>query len=964
MVPPVASMLRSTLMSNSVSCAVVQRQLKASGTIQVPGRISFDPLIRSLSAEYIEVQIHVTLCKHFEKTETVFADPSSLVWSSAESSISSSEHLFVGKCNYEGHWEAKVRKLTPTSTVDVAMRIAHAEIEHFEISCLGLYADVEPMRFLAQSALGELDTVDRMWASIVMISVLSLSPSTRTLLSKYGASCSGVALCNILELYGRTEISKRLKKQNKSNKSNKNQDDKKDAFVLKTQNVDLFSLTKFWASCFQNSCYDSIVKVLVSSSSTATTGAAQDVLAQQLGCSVADIDEEDDLFALSRDSASMSSNVVSRMLNESQHVTVGKKNEIQDERNSDSCLVVFRLSNISSTTQHLKVFHAIVMREVFGNTDAILSRMRTLGTNCIDPRSVSQARIKDFINANSSFPEWCDSNGFCRSLVVLKSSVTIHKESAQAANRFLQEGFCEKEPNIMVSNKYAVALRVSEQISSMCVGKSRRGRVCRAWCGPTIESDTRIPSKEQPYVADNEPPPIAAIVDLNFSIKPNAVIIENEQVEAAVKILICADSAVRLPEAVKALRLSLMNEAVDLTSGSESSKNEPSAKRKTLFDLGLFSPSSPTTRICLPLIVNQINSLLYVGASQASFINCLASSLGSGTMNSMINSSKRPTIADNSTLLFCSVFDCYVGGLTNLRQSFPGSCYAGAYASKIDLGISSVGLLAKNVTSDGRQHGSQLLSQAVCDKMLEQVADNFFVNDGSTAYVRPVETRGIPHGLTPGVHSALDTFVSATTHIERIIGAEDKKCKFTILCLPCSRWTQSLCPFSDTLDQTHQLDVSRTSDQRSKSIGKAYLADSTDERLAIAVGPHVPPPSQTNSGSNFLANAYDNVSVVFECAALISLIAQEHKQIRKPKSSRSALDLLRDEISLWTMATMHHHHYQNPAKVERTAASHIFCASALALINCMYPTSWSVGDPILLCGIAKAIPRLQKNQIF
>jgi hypothetical protein len=138
--------------------------------------------------------------------------------------------------------------------------------------------------------------------------------------------------------------------------------------------------------------------------------------------------------------------------------------------------------------------------------------------------------------------------------------------------------------------------------------------------------------------------------------------------------------------------------------------------------------------------------------------------------------------------------------------------------------------------------------------------------------------------------------------------------------------------------------------------------------MAIAVEPYVHRPCQSTSGSNFMANAYENVSVVVEACALFGLIAKEHKMLRKPNSSRDALTLLYDEMTLWIEYERDKDNNNNnnnsdadDPRQRRLVACHLYCATALCLINVIYPTKWSVGDTMLLEGIAFAIPLLQKK---
>ena len=208
-----------------------------------------------------------------------------------------------------------------------------------------------------------------------------------------------------------------------------------------------------------------------------------------------------------------------------------------------------------------------------------------------------------------------------------------------------------------------------------------------------------------------------------------------------------------------------------------------------------------------------------------------------------------------------------MGGLKNVRQSFQGTgesiaraiaalppcrlaalptCatlagFAGAYGPRIDHGIGSVGLLCKNVTSDGRQHGSVLLSQEVADVLVGDMADNFAVVDSNMqVFCRPVETRGIPHGLVPGVHECLDELVEATASLDKITGSADRDTASSLLVLPMSRYTQSLAPHADPqADASQRFNVWAAGDPESLLNGLAWLPDATAESDAIATEPWI-----------------------------------------------------------------------------------------------------------------------------
>jgi hypothetical protein len=149
------------------------------------------------------------------------------------------------------------------------------------------------------------------------------------------------------------------------------------------------------------------------------------------------------------------------------------------------------------------------------------------------------------------------------------------------------------------------------------------------------------------------------------------------------------------------------------------------------------------------------------------------------------------------------------------------------------------------VTSDGRQHGSQLLSQGMADKLLSAIAANFYGVDEKNrqAFSRPLETRGVPHGLVEGVHAALKWYGRALENLELITGSDDRQCKTGVFVLPLARYTQSLSPHVDPgADTSQRLNLHPSDDPAAYTDGRAFLPDSTAEEDAILLEPHVQRP--------------------------------------------------------------------------------------------------------------------------
>ena len=138
-----------------------------------------------------------------------------------------------------------------------------------------------------------------------------------------------------------------------------------------------------------------------------------------------------------------------------------------------------------------------------------------------------------------------------------------------------------------------------------------------------------------------------------------------------------------------------------------------------------------------------------------------------------------------------------------------------------------------------------LMSPRVANRLVEAVAENMYAVDPKLKqiFVRPLETRGVPHGLVPGVHAALDDYESAMQCLEGITGSSDRQCKLALLVLPMARYTQSLAPHVDpATDFSQKLNLRPQDDVQALLEGRAFLPDQTLEADAVCVEPHVSRP--------------------------------------------------------------------------------------------------------------------------
>lgn len=322
------------------------------------------------------------------------------------------------------------------------------------------------------------------------------------------------------------------------------------------------------------------------------------------------------------------------------------------------------------------------------------------------------ARLKGFVREATGQPVFCDAHGTVRTLLTFDEVRRVRPDQAKAAQalcdemteahrrapRSLRSGGEEYvewsgdpskrvEPLSTPACRVAVAKRVSDQLVRQGTTKSRRGRTCKAYVGPSLSTDHKPQPKEQPIVADNDPPPVLAIMDSQVSFVSNASAacivadgLKNMperragiEVKARHELLLCCDNGVRVPEALAMLRKKCLS--------ASDAPQERNWEDELYFSPRL--PSAPPQRLVTDVSPLQANAhvrqqvaLLLCASSQAALVECYGNSMGATWLNSQVNQSKRPSVADNTTLLFCTAYDSWTGGMKNLRQSFQGASHS------------------------------------------------------------------------------------------------------------------------------------------------------------------------------------------------------------------------------------------------------------------------------------------------
>tara|TARA_Y100000817_G_scaffold314409_1_gene313145 strand:+ start:5947 stop:10713 length:4767 start_codon:yes stop_codon:yes gene_type:complete len=462
------------------------------------------------------------------------------------------------------------------------------------------------------------------------------------------------------------------------------------------------------------------------------------------------------------------------------------------------------------------------------------------------------------------------------------------------------------EPKCSDNSALAVGLAMNEAIRVWPIGKTRRGDEAKHIALP---EESPNPLRDAPGIMDSEPLPLMTITDVGIEVLEGwdhdgfDAFNSTGETKCAVALHTCADGAIRLPEVLN-----------------------------------------------LNLTVLEKRALLWAGMSQASYIDDVGSSITAGIVNSNIASSKRLSLADNTTAGNFTVYEVYYGGLCNIHPDFVGTAWAGQYGSRIDHGISPPGLLAHNYRSDKRHHGSMMLRQGAADELAEAVAEKwvFEFADGKTFDVIPRQTAGVPHNLTPGLHAGLEDYTSALETVREKLGRQEEDTVDQLMVLPVSAWTQQLPPdIEATADPSHRLCV-RHPEKLSTVSGRAYLPCASEENMALMKEPLWRRSCVASVVCNPFATALENGKTFWGLANGLALLCE---QLKKTDCGEPPTKRFFDVLELYGATS------QADLQPCVTADELLLTSDACVMLNLMYVSSWGINEEMLEPVFAKRLPR-------
>ena len=206
------------------------------------------------------------------------------------------------------------------------------------------------------------------------------------------------------------------------------------------------------------------------------------------------------------------------------------------------------------------------------------------------------------------------------------------------------------EPFATPSNNLALALEANEQIRVLFKDKSHRNDPCRVLCGVAMPAEMSSSMCEEHDRPQSLLPIVDCSVDLLEDDLAGVVTVppplpnrrDARLRSVAIKLTVCGDTPVRLPE------------LLDLYARDE--EREDHAKQ-TFEHL----------------------SLLLGGAARASEVNDVAASVTAGHVNSSIACAKRILVGDLNMRLLCTLHQAYRVGTSNVPRSFETTPWSGTY---------------------------------------------------------------------------------------------------------------------------------------------------------------------------------------------------------------------------------------------------------------------------------------------
>jgi hypothetical protein len=479
------------------------------------------------------------------------------------------------------------------------------------------------------------------------------------------------------------------------------------------------------------------------------------------------------------------------------------------------------------------------------------------------------------------------------------------------------------EPFATPSNNLALALEANEQIRVLFKDKSHRNDPCRVLCGVAMPAEMTSSTCEE----HDRPQSLLPIVDCSVEmLEDDAVALAADSPplpnrrdarlrSVAIKLAVCGDTPVRLPE------------LLDLYARDESREDHV---KQTFEQL----------------------ALLLGGAARASEVNDVAASVTAGHVNSSIACAKRILVGDLNMRLLCTLYQVFRVGTSNVPRSFETTPWSGTYGAGFDIGTSGgIGVRASSLTADNRNHGKILMAQAQVDEWCAEAAKTHYVPVDDQFYSAvPREARGVPHATIPGLHAYLDQYVDGLEHARTLIGVQDRRTVDSLQCLPLSPFAERQAPHvSEGSDPTVPKRF-RNPDDAVDAEGRAFQVDATCADVAILREPLVPCVAITSPQDCIFGQAQPFLTSVIGAAAALARLARSASLFESPGADAERTP----ESEVFHLYSMLKNYYDCEYRFGNHYKTGFYWASVAAvLLNSIFTSAHQMAEQVIVDGNAK-----------
>ena len=185
--------------------------------------------------------------------------------------------------------------------------------------------------------------------------------------------------------------------------------------------------------------------------------------------------------------------------------------------------------------------------------------------------------------------------------------------------------------------------------------------------------------------------------------------------------------------------------------------------------------------------------------------------------------------------LWCTLFQVYRVGTSNVPRSFETTPWSGTCGAGFDIGTSAgIGIRASSITADRRNHGKLLMSGDQVDEWSDACAARHYVPVSDTHYAAiPRECRGVPHYTVPGVHAYLDDYEAGLERARGVLGIAQRRTVDSLQALPFGPYAERQAPHVAEQSDPTPPKRFRNPDDSVGAEGVAFQVDATSPDVAV-----------------------------------------------------------------------------------------------------------------------------------